>query len=473
MRRDEFLALAERYKIFPVYKEVIQDTETPIGLLSRVLSNPYVFLLESVEGGEHLGRYSFLGWETKNIYEVSDNPFTILETILTPDSYVPFGLPRFWGGVVGYISYDAVRYLEKIPLTTEATLKFPIAMFMEPEFIVAFDHVKNRLSAIAKVEISGNVDNLYKDVEERLSYGLSVIEKPKNGLAGFNSIGEVPIERCISREDFIKSVEIASEYIRMGEAFQIVLSQRFLFDSNMIDPFQLYRALRFINPSPYMFFLKFKDTYIIGASPEMLVRVENGIVEVRPIAGTRRRDKNPEKDKSLEEELIKNEKERAEHLMLVDLGRNDVGRISKPGTVKVEKFMEVERYSHVMHLVSSIKGELRTKLTCIDALKAGFPAGTVSGAPKVRAMEIIEELEPFARGPYAGGIGYVTPNGDMDTCIAIRSVFIKDGIGYTQAGAGIVYDSIPEFEYYETINKSNAMFEALKFAGRNNGPLNR
>jgi anthranilate synthase component 1 len=473
MRRDEFLALAEHYKVFPAYKEILQDTETPIGLLSRVLSNPYVFLLESVEGGEHLGRYSFLGWETKSVYEVYDNPFITLETILTPNSYLPFDLPRFWGGVVGYISYDAVRYLERIPLTTKDPLKFPIAMFMEPEFVVAFDHVKNRLSAITEVEVSGNTDNLYKEIEEKLSYGLSMIERPKNELTSFNSINEITVEKCTSKEDFIKSVEIASEYIRMGEAFQIVLSQRFLFNSNLIDPFQLYRALRFINPSPYMFFLKFKDTYIIGASPEMLVRVENGIVEVRPIAGTRRRDKNPKKDKSLEEELIKSEKERAEHLMLVDLGRNDVGRISTPGTVKVEKFMEVERYSHVMHLVSSIKGQLKSGLTCIDALKAGFPAGTVSGAPKVRAMEIIEELEPFTRGPYAGGIGYITPNGDMDTCIAIRSVFIKDGVGYTQAGAGIVYDSIPESEYYETINKSNAMFEAIKLAGRNNDSLNR
>jgi len=473
MRRDEFLALAEHYKVFPAYKDIIQDIETPIGLLSRVLSNPYVFLLESIEGGEHLGRYSFLGWDIKDVYKMFDNPFPILEKVLDSSSYVPFGLPRFWGGMVGYISYDAVRYLERIPFVSSDPIGFPTAMFMEPEFVVAFDHVKNKLTTITKVESTGNLETLYREVEEKLSYSLRIMEKPKNELNSFDPIEELPIEKSISKEDFLRNVKVASEYIRMGEAFQIVLSQRFLFDSTLIDPFQLYRALRFVNPSPYMFFLKFKDIYIIGASPEMLVRVEDDIVEIRPIAGTRRRDKNPKKDKSLEEELMNNEKERAEHLMLVDLGRNDVGRISLPGTVRVEKFMDVERYSHVMHLVSSVKGQLRPELSCIDALKAGFPAGTVSGAPKVRAMEIIEELEPFARGPYAGGIGYITPNGDMDTCIAIRSVFIKDRIGYTQAGAGIVYDSTPESEYYETINKSNAMFEAIRLAGRKDGSLDR
>ncbi|MGB9682191.1 MAG: anthranilate synthase component I family protein [bacterium] len=473
MRRDEFLALAEHYKVFPVYKDIIQDTETPIGLLSRVLSNPYVFLLESIEGGEHLGRYSFLGWDVKNVYQTFDNPFPFLEKVLHPSSYTPFDFPRFWGGIVGYISYDVVRYLEKLPSLLRDPLRFPTAMFMEPDFIVAFDHVKNKLNAITKVESFGNLDTLYKEVEDKLSWTLSVIEKPKIELNDLNPLEEFPIEKCVSKEEFIRSVEVASEYIRMGEAFQIVLSQRFLFDSTYIDPFQLYRAVRFINPSPYMFFLKFKDVYIIGASPEMLVRVEDGMVEVRPIAGTRRRDKDPKKDRILEEELINNEKERAEHLMLVDLGRNDVGKVSYPGTVKVERFMDIERYSHVMHLVSSIKGQLSQGLNCVDALKAGFPAGTVSGAPKVRAMEIIEELEPFARGPYAGGVGYITPNGDMDTCITIRSIFIKDGLGYTQAGAGIVYDSIPESEYYETINKSSAMFEAIKLAGRKNGPVSR
>lgn len=467
MRIDEFLSLADTYKVFPVYKEVLQDTETPIGLLSRVVSYPYVFLLESVEKGEYLGRYSFLGWVPRDVYEIYDNPFSVLRKVLTKDVSSNSNLPRFWGGLVGYISYDAIRCIEKIPSSPEKqTIDFPLGMFIRPDFIVAFDHVKNKMTAITDVVIDGNEFNVYNSAEEKLSYALDILNLPRREIDGFNTQDNLEIERCISKEAFEYMVKTAVEYIKMGEAFQIVLSQRFLFNPLHIDPLQLYRALRFINPSPYMFFLKFNDTYIIGSSPEVLVRVENGIVEVRPIAGTRKRDPDPQKDKELEEELLSNEKERAEHIMLVDLGRNDVGRVSVSGSVRVEKLMEVERYSHVMHLVSSIKGRLKPEFDCVSALEASFPAGTVSGAPKVRAMEIIEELEPFNRGPYAGGVGYVTPDGNIDTCIAIRSIFFRGEIGYTQAGAGIVYDSIPEAEYYETINKSKAMFEALKLARR-------
>lgn len=467
MRREEFFSLADKYRVFPVFKEVLQDIETPIGLLSRVISHPYVFLLESVEKGEYLGRYSFLGWIPREVYEVYDDPFPVLKNVLEKDVYFLSNLPRFWGGVVGYISYDAVRCIEKIPYSPKKdVIKFPLGAFIRPDFIIAFDHVKNRMSAITDVTINGNESNIYNSAYEKLSYALDIINSPRNSMNGFNSQDDLEIEKAISKDDFERAVETAVEYIKMGEAFQIVLSQRFLFDATQIDPLQLYRALRFINPSPYMFFLKFKDTYIIGSSPEVLVRVENGIVEVRPIAGTRKRGIDLEEDKRLEEELLSNEKERAEHIMLVDLGRNDVGRVSEPGTVRVEKLMEIEKYSHVMHIVSSVKGNLKSDLDCVSALKASFPAGTVSGAPKVRAMEIIEELEPFNRGPYAGGVGYITPDGNMDTCIAIRSVFIRDSIGYTQAGAGIVYDSNPEAEYYETINKSKAMIEALKMARR-------
>lgn len=467
MRREEFFSLAEKYKVFPVFKEVLQDTETPISLLSRVISYPYIFLLESVEKGEYLGRYSFLGWVPREVYEVYDDPFPVLEKALENDVYSSPNLPRFWGGLVGYISYDAVRYIEKIPYSPKKdAVNFPIGAFIRPDFIVAFDHVKNRMSAITDVAINGNESNIYNSSCEKLAYALDILNLPRKDMDGFNLQNDLEIERAISKDDFERAVEIAVEYIKMGEAFQIVLSQRFSFDANSIDPLQLYRALRFINPSPYMFFLKFKDTYVIGSSPEVLVRVENGIVEVRPIAGTRKRGSNLEEDKRLEEELLNNEKERAEHIMLVDLGRNDVGRVSEPGTVRVEKLMEIERYSHVMHIVSSVKGKLKPNLDCVSALKASFPAGTVSGAPKVRAMEIIEELEPFNRGPYAGGVGYITPDGNMDTCIAIRSVFMRGSFGYTQAGAGIVYDSIPEAEYYETINKSKAMVEALRLARR-------
>ncbi|HHV75696.1 MAG TPA: anthranilate synthase component I family protein [Thermoanaerobacterium sp.] len=467
MRIDEFLSLADTHKVFPVYKEVLQDTETPIGLLSRVISYPYVFLLESVERGEYLGRYSFLGWVPRNVYEVYDNPFSLLRKTLT-QGVSPFShLPRFWGGLVGYISYDAIRCLERIPFSAEKEkIDLPLGMFIRPDFIVAFDHVKNKMTAITDVMIDGNEANVYNSAEEKLSFALDILNLPRREMNNFDARNNNDIERCIPKETFEEMVKSAVEYIKMGEAFQIVLSQRFLFDSSGIDPLQLYRALRFINPSPYMFFLKFNDTYIIGSSPEVLVRVEDRMVEVRPIAGTRGRDADPQRDKELEEELLCNEKEQAEHIMLVDLGRNDVGKVSVSGSIRVDKLMEVERYSHVMHMVSSIKGRLKPELDCVSALEASFPAGTVSGAPKVRAMEIIEELEPFNRGPYAGGVGYVTPNGDMDTCIAIRSAFIRGKAGYTQAGAGIVYDSVPEAEYYETINKSRAMFEALKLAGR-------
>jgi anthranilate synthase component 1 len=467
MRREEFLSLADRYRVFPVYDEVLQDVETPIGLLSRVISYPYVFLLESVEKGEYLGRYSFLGWIPRNVYEVYDDPFSILESVIEKDVYTPPNSPRFWGGLVGYISYDAIRCIEKIPYSPDKdSIKFPLGAFINPEFVIVFDHVKNRMSAITDVTINGNEYNIYNSASDKLSYALDILNLPRKDIDGFNYQEELKIEKSVSKEDFERAVEKAVEYIKMGEAFQIVLSQRFLFDPEEIDPLQLYRALRFINPSPYMFFLKFKDTYVIGSSPEVLVRVEDRMVEVRPIAGTRKRGVDTEEDKKLEEDLLSNEKERAEHIMLVDLGRNDVGRVSEPGSVRVEKLMEVERYSHVMHLVSSVRGRLRSDLNCVSALRASFPAGTVSGAPKVRAMEIIEELEPFNRGPYAGGVGYVTPNGNMDTCIAIRSIFMRGGSGYTQAGAGIVYDSVPEAEYYETINKSKAMFEALRLARR-------
>jgi len=467
MRIDEFLSLADTHKVFPVYKEVLQDTETPIGLLSRVISYPYVFLLESVERGEYLGRYSFLGWVPRDVYEVYDNPFSLLRKTLTQDASPVSHLPRFWGGLVGYVSYDAIRCLERIPFSPEKEkIGFPLGMFIRPDFIVAFDHVKNKMTAITDVTIDGNEANIYSSAEEKLSLALDILNLPRREMNNFDARNNTDIERCIPKETFEEMVKSAVEYIKMGEAFQIVLSQRFLFDSSGIDPLQLYRALRFINPSPYMFFLKFNDTYIIGSSPEVLVRVEDGMVEVRPIAGTRGRDADPQRDRELEEELLCNEKERAEHIMLVDLGRNDVGKVSVSGSVRVDKLMEVERYSHVMHMVSSIKGRLKPELDCVSALESSFPAGTVSGAPKVRAMEIIEELEPFNRGPYAGGVGYVTPNGDMDTCIAIRSAFIRGEAGYTQSGAGIVYDSVPEAEYYETINKSRAMFEALKLAGR-------
>ncbi|GAW90994.1 anthranilate synthase component I [Calderihabitans maritimus] len=485
--RQEYLKRSRHEKLIPVWDEVLVDMETPISIYRKVCRESPSYLLESVEGGENIARYSFIGldpWLTfsakngsisivkgKKSYRTHGNPFDKLQQIVESFAVTDHpGLPRFFGGAVGYFGYDMVRYLEPLPYRARDDLYLPDCYFVMTRLVLIYDHVRCRLKIVFLSEPTDSPEKDYEEacrrveqVKERLEgsgglASLSLRESPGTG-------GEDIFYRSnCSRREFTEKVMQAKEYIRAGDIFQVVLSQR-LDTPYQGSIFDLYRSLRAINPSPYMFFLNFENLQLVGASPEMLVRVEKGIVQTRPIAGTRPRGKNELEDEELARELKADEKERAEHLMLVDLGRNDVGRVSRYGTVTVPDFMEVEKYSHVMHLVSTVQGELAEDKTPLDALKACFPAGTVSGAPKVRAMEIIEELEPTRRGPYAGGIGYLGLNGNLDFCITIRTVLLHQGRAYVQAGAGIVADSEPEREYQETLNKARALLAALRQAG--------
>jgi len=377
------------------------------------------------------------------------------------------GLPKFCGGAVGYLSYEAVTRFEKLPSPTADPLGLPESLFMLVDTMLVFDHATHKIKVISYICLnSPNIETAYRQAIEKID---SLIDRLTSPLSPRQAEQLKPVAKGkglssnMSREDFEDKVRRIKEYITAGEAFQVVLSQR-LAQTTSANPFDIYRALRTINPSPYMFFLDCKDFYITGASPEILVRVEDGAVMTRPLAGTRPRGKDPAEDGRLDRELRSDEKERAEHIMLVDLGRNDIGRVSQPGTVKVSDLMDVERYSHVMHLVSHVQGKLRGDTTLLDALRACFPAGTVSGAPKIRAMEIIAELETEKRGPYAGAVGYLSFSGNMDMAIAIRTMVVSRGIAYTQAGCGVVYDSIPEKEYEETMNKARALLKAVSQA---------
>jgi len=460
----------EEYDYFPYIVELPGDWETPGSLISKVKDEDYFFLLESAEGGEKIGRYSFLSWKPKEVfsfppYYQGDILRELSMKFPVQKIYNANNLPRFVGGLVGFFGYDMVRQWEKLPDIKEDNIKFPWASFQLTDFLVVFDHLKRKISIItliSKEEIKRDYKLSLDLAKEKTNEVIKVLNSVPKRFEPSN-INPV-LEHETEEEEYKNMVRKALEYIRDGEIFQVVLSQRF-HTVYSLDPYLLYRALRFINPSPYMFFLRFKDMYLIGASPEALVRVENGKAEVRPIAGTRPRGKNELEDKALEEELLNNEKERAEHIMLLDLGRNDLGRIAEIGSVKVEKLMTIERYSHVMHMVSSVICKVKENTHPLEVLRACFPAGTVSGAPKVRAMEIIEELEKYKRGPYAGGVGYLSLNGNLDTCIVIRSFFLKGRDLYIQAGAGIVYDSDPKKEYEECINKSKALFEAVKISG--------
>lgn len=439
------------------HQEVLTDLLTPVSAFLLVARNAErAFLLESVEGGEKLGRYSFIGVGPEESFEGSFQEFRQG----FPQTQAPHPpLPPFAGGAVGIFSYDMVRELEKLPdlhsPESAPAVGDRTVMMDYYSTVLAFDHLKH-LVVIMSHEGPDRVEEL-----------ASLLQSSSLPQAGGRGIGKgrasLEIASNFSKTDFCAAVERAKEYIRAGDIFQVVLSQR-LQTPFSGDPFNVYRALRFINPSPYMFYLKRGDTCVVGASPEMLVRVQGRDLEYRPIAGTRRRGRDATEERQLEEELIRDEKERAEHLMLVDLGRNDLGRVSEYGSVSVERLMFLEKYSHVMHLVSSLKGRLRPELDRFDALAACFPAGTVTGAPKVRAMEIIEELEPCRRGIYAGAIGYIDYSGNLDTCIAIRTIVIHQGRAYVQAGAGIVADSIPERENLECHNKARALVRALEMA---------
>jgi anthranilate synthase component I len=469
---EEVKSLKRIGNLVPIYREIVADLETPVSAFLKINRGGYSFLLESVEGGERLARYSFIGTEPYRLLTVKGEdkvqPLSLISEELSRYRVIPFsGLPRFCGGAVGYLAYETVNRFEKLPSPQSDPLGLPESLFMFVDTLLIFDHVTHRIKVLSHVHLDGDIETAYQKAVDRIDDLVNRLSQPlpqsrQHKAPSGPVIDSKPVSN-LSKEEFESGVLKIKDYITAGEAIQVVLSQR-LAQPSRATPFEIYRALRTINPSPYMFFLDLKDFHIIGASPEILVRVEDGMVMTRPLAGTRPRGKTPAEDDSLEKELQSDEKERAEHIMLVDLGRNDIGRVSQPGTVSVSDLMNVERYSHVMHMVTHVQGRLRDDLTAFDALRACFPAGTVSGAPKVRAMEIIAELEPEKRGPYAGAAGYFSFSGNMDMAIAIRTMVMTKGIAYTQAGCGIVYDSLPEREYEETLNKARALLKAISQA---------
>jgi len=454
--------------LIPVYREIVADLETPVSAFLKINQGGNSFLLESVEGGERLARYSFIGTEPYKTLATSTNdgtnPLPRITAELNKHKMVPVAdLPRFCGGAVGYLGYEVASRFEELPSPTSDPLGLPEALFMFVDTMLVFDHVTHKIKILSHVHLDGNIEDEYQKAINRienLADRLNQPLKPKHYVKITAPHKDNALASNFSKAEFERAVDRIKRYITAGEAIQVVLSQR-LSQPVGVAPFEIYRALRSLNPSPYMFFLDFKDFHIIGASPEILVRVEDGMVMTRPLAGTRPRGKDQAEDEALEQELRSDEKERAEHIMLVDLGRNDIGRVSEPGTVEVSELMDVERYSHVMHLVTHVQGKLRPDLNIFDALQACFPAGTVSGAPKIRAMEIISELEPEKRGPYAGAAGYFSFSGNMDMAIAIRTMVVNRGVAYVQAGCGIVYDSVPEHEYRETLNKAQALLKAI------------
>jgi len=478
-----FKNLSEKGNLIPVYREIFADMETPVSAFKKLNTVDHCFLLESVEGGEKWARYSFLGFNPSIIFKskgsrvevvadgkttmtMTDDPLSLLKALMK--QYRPVevqGLPRFFGGAVGYISYDMVRFFEKLPASSEDDRNWYDAYLMITDTLLIFDNLKHTLAIVynAHVHEGADLKRIYAAALKRINTIISYLGKPLKKEKPEKEIITGAVTSNYKKNDFEKIVRQAKEYIRAGDIIQTVLSQRFE-TTLCARPFDLYRSLRVINPSPYMYYLKLDDHFIVGSSPEVLVRMEKGRVEVRPIAGTRPRGKDEKKDLLLESDLKKDPKEVAEHIMLVDLGRNDVGRIARMGTVTVDELMVVERYSHVMHLVSHVSGMLKPGKDAYDVFCAAFPAGTVSGAPKIRAMEIIEELEKHQRGPYAGAVGYFGFSGNMDFCITIRTMLIKNKKIYVQAGAGIVADSRPEREYQETVNKAQAMFKAIQRA---------
>lgn len=488
---EEFKQYSLGGNVVPVFERLLADTETPVSVYLKIKeASPYSFLLESVEGGEKIGRYSFIGFNPFMKFSLQGTSFAIetfhddvqvLPSLVKPTDHplealkkifahvgtvrVP-GLPRFSCGAVGYFGYEAVQLVEDVPVQTTDELQIPDAILMFFDVVLVFDNVKHELVLVSnaylgeKTHSEDLLSREYKKAVEEIIKLKALLTQPVKSSPGISTVNG-RVEYVTSKSEFCEKVERSKKYILEGDIFQVVLSQR-LKQRAQLSPIDLYRTLRVVNPSPYMYFLHLKDFAIVGSSPEMLVRVESGIVETRPIAGTRRRGATEEEDRRLADELLNDEKERAEHLMLVDLGRNDIGRISDFGTVQLSEFMTVEKFSHVMHLVSSIRGRLRKGLTPLDALFACFPAGTLTGAPKIRAMEIIAELEPVKRGLYGGTIAYLDFSGNMDSCIAIRTVVVKDGTLYLQAGAGIVHDSTPEREYEETLEKLAANLKAVE-----------
>ena len=470
---EEARKLARYGNLIPVYTEIMADLETPVSAFLKIARGEYSFLFESVEGGEKLARYSFIGTDPALVLKTGPenpvDPLIGIEKEMARFSLVANpNLPRFHGGLVGYLGYEVAGYFENIGSPSLDQLGLPESVFMMADALLIFDHLTHKIKVVAHIHSQGEIDRAYHKATEKIDSLVERLEKPvRCQYLSPSSSEPLPSSQKsnFTPEEFMRSVDRAKEYIYAGDIIQVVLSQR-LARPTEIEPFTLYRTLRSINPSPYMYYLSTGDCVIVGASPELLVRVEDGLVSNHPIAGTRKRGKDDVEDRELAEDLKSDEKECAEHIMLVDLGRNDVGRVSKPGTVRATQLMDIERYSHVMHLVSHIDGELRDDMSQYDALRACFPAGTVTGAPKIRAMEIIAELEKSKRGPYAGAIGYFGFSGSMDTAINIRTSIFKDGVAYTQAGAGIVADSQPELEYQESLNKAQALISAIERAER-------
>jgi len=482
---DEFLALAERGNLIPVYREILADMETPVSAFKKIDNGNTSFLLESIEGGEKWARYSFLGSGPARIfrcrgqhYEIlnggeieeqgeSKDPLDVMRRFMAPYHPVEVeGLPRFFGGFVGYLGYDMIRFIEDIPDLKPRTIGAFDACFLLTEKLLIFDNMRQKIKVVCNVHLTANCDprRAYQDAVAAIDELIEQLRQPLPARQKASSNNQrVDFTANFSVDQFKTAVERCKEYVRAGDVIQIVLSQRFSADL-AADPFDIYRALRTINPSPYMFFLRFEDTLVIGASPEVLVRKEGDMVEVRPIAGTKPRGATPVIDQALEKELLGDPKERAEHIMLVDLGRNDLGRVCRTGSVKVSELMVIERYSHVMHIVSNVQGTLQPGLDAFDVFRATFPAGTLSGAPKIRAMEIIEELEPSRREVYGGAVGYFSFSGNMDMAIAIRTLVVQGNRIHLQAGAGIVADSDPEAEYQETLNKARGVRKAVELA---------
>lgn len=482
----EFEKLASQGNLVPVYAEILGDLETPVSAFARILDSDYAFLLESVEGGEKWARYSFLGAEPKLIFRSRGRTAEIIrgeraEVVeCGKDALEPLrdlmhefrpvelpGLPRFVGGAVGYIAYDMIRYFERLPSLAADELACYDAHFIISDTIIVFDNVRHTMKAVVNtlIEEGRPLKEIYDEAAARIEELILKLREPIRIPEPRFYPQPLEYRSNFSRERYLEVVKKCKEYIRQGDIIQVVPSQRFRAPAR-VEPFHLYRALRRINPSPYMFFLKLGAETMIGSSPEVLIRVEGDRAELRPIAGTRPRGASPEQDQALEQDLKKDPKEMAEHIMLVDLGRNDLGRVSAIGSVEVTELGVVERYSHVMHLVSNVRGRVRPEFDAYDVFRASFPAGTLTGAPKIRAMEIIEEVEPTRRGCYGGAVGYFSFTGNMDMCIAIRTVLIKDGMLNIQAGGGVVADSDPAAEYEETMNKSKAMMKAVEMARR-------
>ena len=484
-----------RRPLLPLCSDLLADVETPVSAYCKTARGPYNFLLESVAGGEHIARYSFIGLdpylvltqrgETATLRYLNadgparmeeracNDPLEIIQNELGQSYLVHPAerrydeLPRFHGGAVGYLAYETVARFEQLPVPEKDMLNLPLAVFCFTETVLVFDHLKHRVRVVTHLHLDApdlqaeyaRCSAILADVQQRLQQELRFPAEPEpHGKAA-----QMGVTSNRTRPEFEAMVETAKEYIRAGDIFQVVLSQR-LSRPVAAAPFTVYRALRAINPSPYMFFLDLDEFHIIGASPELLVRVEENEVTIHPLAGSRGRGASPAEDDALAAELLADPKERAEHVMLLDLGRNDVGRVSQPGTVTVTDCMQIERYSHVMHLVSNVTGQLRPEVSPYEALRSGFPAGTVSGAPKIRAMEIISELEGEQRGVYAGAVGYFSHSGNLDTAIALRTMVMKDGRAYIQAGGGIVADSDPAAEYQESMNKAGALLRSLDMA---------